>query len=344
MSDADGNGLVTETDAALLLDWAVGLNTPKPDDLTPAPRLNAISPTGEEWVEICSQSEDAGRVADLALKDTTGATHNFALSGLWLNALGCLRLPGSQTKITLNDSGDGLILAAADDTVIDQAAYSGAKAGAIWQRQADDVWAWEGEVKASSIQIQADDQSISSAAGAETDDESVTVTTPHDAPKLTGQTVRIEGAVDEMTETGFWVADSAGRVRVYLPPVLRSLKDSVEKGQLWRITGQIETYRGSPRLHILSALDLLYLGDQSDPLKTAKKKAATSGTASKKTTLADLLVGEAQAADGPPEEMGALADLKTPSQTSNSRTRGTVVASAMVLSGLLWLFLYRDKI
>jgi len=200
------------------------------------------------------------------------------------------------------------------------------------------------EVKASSIQIQADDQSISSAAGAETDDESVTVTTPHDAPKLTGQTVRIEGAVDEMTETGFWVADSAGRVRVYLPPVLRSLKDSVEKGQLWRITGQIETYRGSPRLHILSALDLLYLGDQSDPLKTAKKKAATSGTASKKTTLADLLVGEAQAADGPPEEMGALADLKTPSQTSNSRTRGTVVASAMVLSGLLWLFLYRDKI
>lgn len=348
ISDADGNGLVTESDAQLILDWALGLNTPKPANLSPALRLNALSPTGEEWVEICSQSQSAGRIADLTLKDTVGATHNFALAGLWLKADECLKLPNSQTKVTLNDSGDGAILATADGAIIDQTTYTGAKTGAIWQLLADDNWAWAAEANISSVITQEEDQPIASAAvstQSETGDESVTVTTPHDAPKLTGQTVRVEGVVDEMTDTGFWVADNAGRVRVYLPPALRALKDSIEKGQLWRITGQIETYRGSPRLHVLSALDLLYLGDQSDPLKTDKKKTASSSGAGKKTaSLADLLVGEAQAADGPPEELGALADLKAPTGASNSHTRSAVAASALVLSGLLWLFLYRDKI
>jgi hypothetical protein len=115
------------------------------------------SPTGpdeqEEWIEIFNSNNSEVNLSDWKIQDTAGKTKTYVLlQGTKIPSQGFLVLSRPETKITLNNDGDGLKLINPNGDIIDQVSYEKSPSGQSYNRiplesksltgQADSGWAW----------------------------------------------------------------------------------------------------------------------------------------------------------------------------------------------------------
>ena len=104
------------------------------------------SPTGsdskEEWIEIFNQNKSAVDLSSWQIKDSTGAVNIYIFpDNTIINVNGYLVLTRPATKITLNNSGDGVFLLNPNLETVDSVSYESAPEGQSYSRS-DSGWTW----------------------------------------------------------------------------------------------------------------------------------------------------------------------------------------------------------
>jgi hypothetical protein len=104
------------------------------------------SPTGsdliDEWIEIFNPNDFEINLSDWKIQDTIGKIKTYIFpKGTKILAKGFLVLKRSQSKITLNNDGDGLKLIDPEGKTIDEISYQKAKKGKSFNR-GENGWFW----------------------------------------------------------------------------------------------------------------------------------------------------------------------------------------------------------
>jgi hypothetical protein len=104
------------------------------------------SPTGsdltDEWIEIFNPNDFEVNISGWKIQDTVGKTKTYIFQkGTKILAKGFLVLKRSQSKITLNNDGDGLKLIDPEGKTIDEISYQKAKKGKSFNR-GENGWFW----------------------------------------------------------------------------------------------------------------------------------------------------------------------------------------------------------
>jgi len=96
----------------------------------------------EEWVEIFNQNSFEIDVSGWLMKDTSGkiTTYTFP-KGIKISSQGFLVLPRPETKITLNNDEDGLILTSPNEQAADEVNYKKAPRAQSYSRT-ENGWLW----------------------------------------------------------------------------------------------------------------------------------------------------------------------------------------------------------
>jgi hypothetical protein len=98
--------------------------------------------TQEEWIELFNQNSFTVDLALWQITDTIGKTSSYIFpEGTTLAGFSYLILPSSMTKISLNNSGDGLTLSQPDGKIVNVVNYDQAPRGQSFSKESA-VWIW----------------------------------------------------------------------------------------------------------------------------------------------------------------------------------------------------------
>ncbi len=96
----------------------------------------------EEWIELFNQNTSEINLSGWRLSDIVGTIKNYTFpEGIVISADGFLIFPRTITKITLNNSDDGLRLTQPDGKIIEEISYKNAPRGQSCSRT-DSGWNW----------------------------------------------------------------------------------------------------------------------------------------------------------------------------------------------------------
>ncbi len=95
----------------------------------------------EEWIEIYNKNEFKVNLNLWQIKDKKGSITTFTFPDKTISSGGYLILRRPETKITLNNSGDGLELINPKGKIIDSIDYGKASLGESYSKK-DNEWAW----------------------------------------------------------------------------------------------------------------------------------------------------------------------------------------------------------
>lgn len=116
--------------------------------------INEILPSPEgsdeqnEWIEIVNNNDFAVNLAGWQIKDTVGVVKTYTMpNNSQIPANGFLLIPRQESKITLQNNGDGLELLNPQSEIADQVAYSSSSNNQSYNRKPNvpnrtDGWAW----------------------------------------------------------------------------------------------------------------------------------------------------------------------------------------------------------
>ena len=149
---------------------------PKPESEKPAVeeptvevRLQQTYPTGvvineilpspegpdseEEWIEIFNQNNFEVDLSKWQIADTAGGTFTYTLpAGTKISAQGFLVLPRPESKITLNNDEDGLLLIQPNGNILDKVNYQKAPLGQSYNKT-ENSWVWSSILTPGSVNI-----------------------------------------------------------------------------------------------------------------------------------------------------------------------------------------------
>ena len=107
----------------------------------------------EEWIEILNKNDFEVDLSKWKVSDSIGTTNTYIFpDGIKIKAKGYLILSRVETKITLNNSGDGLSLIQPNDNLIDSVAYKKSLLGQSYSLT-DSGWVWTSSLTPGSINI-----------------------------------------------------------------------------------------------------------------------------------------------------------------------------------------------
>lgn len=107
----------------------------------------------EEWVEVFNQNDFEVDLSLWKIADTVGKTTTYTFpKGTKIPPKGFLLLDRPKTKITLNNSGDGLNLIQPDGKIIDLVVYEGSPRGQSYNR-IDSKWFWSQTLTPTEVNI-----------------------------------------------------------------------------------------------------------------------------------------------------------------------------------------------
>lgn len=96
----------------------------------------------EEWIEIFNQNDFEINLAGWRIKDAEGKTANYIFpQNTKIPSKGYLVLKRPETKITLNNTGDGLFLLHPNNNVIDSVSFGKTPQNQSWSK-IKDKWLW----------------------------------------------------------------------------------------------------------------------------------------------------------------------------------------------------------
>lgn len=149
---------------------------PKPESEKPAVeeptvevRLQQTYPTGvvineilpspegpdseEEWIEIFNQNNFEADLSKWQIADTAGGTFTYTLpAGTKISAQEFLVLPRPESKITLNNDEDGLLLIQPNGNILDKVNYQKAPLGQSYNKT-ENSWVWSSILTPGSVNI-----------------------------------------------------------------------------------------------------------------------------------------------------------------------------------------------
>jgi PKD repeat protein len=145
-SDTDNNSL----------DFEIQTPTPKAQNTSPAPPpppevystkiyFNEIFPspsTGEEWIEIANGDIVAVNLDGWTIEDTVGTTKVYTIDNIEIDPDGFKVFYKSDTGLTLNNTGDGVILKNPNGEIADQYTYASSSSDKSWSRKEEGVDDW----------------------------------------------------------------------------------------------------------------------------------------------------------------------------------------------------------
>lgn len=100
----------------------------------------------EEWIELYNQNNFEVDISEWKIQDTEGSATTYTFSAnTKMGPNKYLVLTRPETKITLNNTGDGLTLLQPDDKIIDKVLYNKAPRNQSYNRT-DLDWAWSAEL------------------------------------------------------------------------------------------------------------------------------------------------------------------------------------------------------
>ncbi len=94
----------------------------------------------EEWIELYNQNDFDVDLSGWTIQDTTGSAKTYTLNAK-IPALGYLVLSRPETKITLNNTGDGLNLFNPNEEIVDSVDFGKAFLGQSYSKISSG-WAW----------------------------------------------------------------------------------------------------------------------------------------------------------------------------------------------------------
>ncbi len=96
-----------------------------------------------EWIELYNVNNSEVDLTDWQIRDTIGAVKTYILPDKSkIPSMGFLVLTRPQTKITLQNSGDGLELLSPNGKIIDKVEFSAASQDQAWARTTDGQYKW----------------------------------------------------------------------------------------------------------------------------------------------------------------------------------------------------------
>lgn len=148
IQDIKKQGLAWVTESQLIQEPIIETQTQKPINYPSGIIINEILPSPEgldaenEWIEIFNQNNFMVSLADWKIKDSEGSIHTFIFSETaQILAKEFLVLSREITKITLNNSGDGLNLIQPDGKIIDRVDFEKAPLAQSYNLTEKD-WLW----------------------------------------------------------------------------------------------------------------------------------------------------------------------------------------------------------
>lgn len=121
--------------------------------------INEITPSPEgpdklgEWVELKNINNEEVDLSKWKIQDTTGSVTAYTFSeGTKIGPNGFLVLSRPTTKITLNNSGDGLLLIQPNGNILDTITYEKAPRGQSYNRT-ESGWDWSAILTPGSVNI-----------------------------------------------------------------------------------------------------------------------------------------------------------------------------------------------
>lgn len=110
--------------------------------------INEIMPSPQgsdaenEWIELFNSNNFPVDLSDWQIKDKIGSTKTYTFSQAIMNPNGFFVLKRPESKITLQNTEDGLILLDPTGKVVDEVDYASAKTGQSYCRTENNAWAW----------------------------------------------------------------------------------------------------------------------------------------------------------------------------------------------------------
>jgi len=144
-------------------DFEIQAPTPKAQNVSPPPPppptvystkiyLNEIFPSpsaGEEWIEIVNGDTVAVNLDGWTIEDVVGTTKVYTIGNVDLEPDGFKVFYKSDTGITLNNTGDKLILKNPDEEMVSEYEYSNTPNDKSWSRKEEGVDDWTSDWPAS---------------------------------------------------------------------------------------------------------------------------------------------------------------------------------------------------
>ncbi len=107
----------------------------------------------EEWIEIFNQNNFEVDLSKWQIADTAGRTSIYTFpAGTKISAQGFLVLPRPESKITLNNDEDGLLLIQPNENVLDSVNYQKAPRGQSYNKT-ENGWVWSSVLTPGSVNI-----------------------------------------------------------------------------------------------------------------------------------------------------------------------------------------------
>jgi len=107
----------------------------------------------EEWIEIFNQNNFEADLSKWQITDTAGGTFTYTLpAGTKISAQGFLVLPRPESKITLNNDEDELLLIQPNGNVLDKVNYQKAPLGQSYNKT-ENGWVWSSILTPGSVNI-----------------------------------------------------------------------------------------------------------------------------------------------------------------------------------------------
>ncbi len=216
-----------------------------------------------EWVEICSRSEQALNLDEVQLDDDEGGSQPYKLSGYKLPAAGCIKIFNSQSGLVLNNRSDKVRLLV-DNQVIDEVKYGQAPDDYLYVRRGDDEWEWlpvdtQGNYQAENLMdefppFQENYSFLRSIAQLQN--------------LAIGSWVKVSGQVT--VEPGllganiFYIADASGGLQVYS---YKKQFPALAVGDEVTVQGELVEYQGGVRLKVKQLSDIVNLGRAREIIK-----------------------------------------------------------------------------
>lgn len=215
------------------------------------------SDEAEEYIEIENTGTESINLNGWSLKDSSDKSYLIKDTEVLL-AGKALRLYRTQSKITLNNTGDTVELIAPNNEMIDTVTYESAEKGAIYNF-ANMQWNWVKQVQSSPTP----DSSSSSSSTTKTTTTNtssssakatLSLTVAQSKTKADGQHVTVKGVVTTLPgvlgSQIFYLEDETGGIQIYL--YSRDFPELLV-GSTVQATGELSTSRGERRIKLADA-------------------------------------------------------------------------------------------
>lgn len=295
----DGHGATDTAEGTVAIQpWAepqvLGTSTTAYEAGTSEVILNEIFPAPpkgeEEWIELYNQGNDTVSLAGWIIKDASGRT--FAMSDdVTILPHGFLILKKSQTHLSLNNTGDTVMLLNPIGDAVDDTSYPAAKISASWMRDENDDWDWTNRPTplAANILSAIENNNNSTASNASSGQ------LPRGQITISGTVTAEPGMIGErvLYLTGINMAGLPSSLRVDLPQ--GKTNTAIKLNDIVSVTGAVRQVQGEPRMSVKNIAALTVTGASHETTKPTPleltdteidlgRLVLASGTVSKKTS------------------------------------------------------------